>query len=1582
MAEESNIQANPKQAYIGMNLNSLASQIKGGQLSYALNAVVENFDGNQVSYQNESANALCTNFPAGFHVIGNRNIIEDNFKLLWLINPTTGESEMGKITNCVYSKIINDDCLGFDINHPILKSIHRKNECGEIEVYWVDGLNRTRYINLSQLPYVTIKSEDGCEETTTEDIDCNKLNLQPDYFVPSIEVTEVNSEGELVAGTYQFAIQYSDENGEAYTSYYTVTNPTPIYDPTKITLDFNYTVNKAISLTISNLDDTGLFEHFNLAVIKTINNISTAELVGTYDITGDTITINYTGQNKTSIQLAIEDIFAKYDVYDTANDITVAQDTLILADLTTHQRISYQSIANKIKLQWQTWRMPEDSYNDPIIATYLRGYMGDEVYPWEIVFLLKNGLQTDGFHIPGNLPTEFDLESISNNDVIDGDAADCEPQDIVAPRWEVYNTASLIGYEQVYLDFLQGLSPTTPCYKCPPVDIDPTHPECYTGPFQYGDFGYYQSTDTYPCNDIYGELSGQPIRLHRFPDSNVAHIHDNEGFIYPKGLKINIQQIVELIKSSSLTEEEKNNIQGFKIVRGNRANNKSIVAKGLLYNVGKYRKEEQGYFYPNYPFNDLREDPFILTDSNYIQATPPSTTPNPQCFEYRVASFDAPVVISYTDCDTFDITTLALNPFQVVNVCSLTTPEFESDDEGTINFLGICGENGEGDEEIVVEKDNLKGFETLDSQERYTFHSPDTSFFQPNLGNILKLETAEYGTAKSHFVQVKHHARYGFISNSAVVTSLAVAVGIGFASSTVGLSNNIFNGTAAWTALQVMLDLIGKLIPNKNFTYQQNSLGKYIDFKNVPNAGNKQRKLDLAIYLQPGMANIGDTLTINNYQRESSVYLKTDKILPYVDTIPGVPSDNSRYILSDEDLCDAPSTILDRDISAYYGSIKRQVKNQYGQLYSYETIDTGYQFPIDVTQEYTDVWSSVFGGDIFINRFALKKKYPFFLDNRVNPEGTNMFPNNSDIEYNELGNIGYPKFWFSTDIRRSGAGSFFGLFGVKETAFDCKENKFFYQMGKIYLFNYGVPYFYCESEVNVDLRQAFNDKEGDFFPRVASDIPDDWMQESYVTIKHDNSYYYNKTYSKQNKENFFSHLPNSFDPSDDCTINHPFLVIFSEDWKLFKPSAKTILPSNSGSLISIDGIEDRQVLARFENKTLLYNALLTAPTSAADVYLGQTLFSEQVPPLDYADTDLGYVGSQHKMLLKTEYGHVTTDAKRGQIFLIQGRDVKDLTADTEYQQVSKFFSEFFKLQIAKLSPDINIDNHYKDIGITGVFDTKYNRLIITKRDYQPLYKDITFTDGKYYKGTTEIELTNPAYFCNYSFTISYDFDNQAWISFHTYIPNYYIGDTDVFYTGLNGTTSSLWEHNSTLTQFNNFYNSIHPYIIEYPYSRSFNDEILQNIKDYSRILKYTNWREFTETDDIYFNKLVIYSNQQCSGILELVDKPRNNLSLANRYPIYNTDSKTITFTKSGSFYQVNTFWDMVVDTKKPIWLSSCDNLSIFKEINQDNMDYGKRSRKKSPFRSKELKIRYTLDNRDDVKIISSFTVAPTMQSHK
>ena len=61
------------------------------------------------------------------------------------------------------------------------------------------------------------------------------------------------------------------------------------------------------------------------------------------------------------------------------------------------------------------------------------------------------------------------------------------------------------------------------------------------------------------------------------------------------------------------------------------------------------------------------------------------------------------------------------------------------------------------------------------------------------------------------------------------------------------------------------------------------------------------------------------------------------------------------------------------------------------------------------------------------------------------------------------------------------------------------SNRTYYD-GYFYLFAYGIPNFYCETSYNVDLRQAFNNREGDFWPHVSTGIPDDWVQEEFVSI--------------------------------------------------------------------------------------------------------------------------------------------------------------------------------------------------------------------------------------------------------------------------------------------------------------------------------------------------------------------------------------------------------------------------------------------------------------------------------------------------
>jgi hypothetical protein len=202
-------------------------------------------------------------------------------------------------------------------------------------------------------------------------------------------------------------------------------------------------------------------------------------------------------------------------------------------------------------------------------------------------------------------------------------------------------------------------------------------------------------------------------------------------------------------------------------------------------------------------------------------------------------------------------------------------------------------------------------------------------------------------------------------------------------------------------------------------------------------------------------------------------------------------------------------------------------------------------------------------------------------------------------------------------------------------------------------------------------------------------------------------------------------------------------------------------------------------------------------------------------------------------------------------------------------------------------------------------------------------------------------------------------------------------------------TSSLWKHLTDVRTYNKFYGKIQPYIIEYPFVYQFNDEIVQNIKDFTTAYKYLpipdgvfNDNAKIQTDNQYFNKAILYNGQQSSGVLTLVPKPMNNLAAYNAYPQYGTTSKIILVTKSNSFYQYNTFWSIVRNKSLPLFITSCESLSIDKVINQANMEYKNVSFGKSPLRAKSLLVRHILDDKSDAHLVSQFILAPSQVSYK
>jgi hypothetical protein len=1478
--DKSNITQNYNQASVGLNMDNSINQIKKGSLSYGLNAVVENFDNNGISYQNEPSNEFCVSFPEGFVLIKEHFINEKNKHIFFLVNSDLNQSEIGYMVNndCKYIKLVNDNCLNFNINYPIHKVVHKITNCTE-EIYWADGLNSRRFLDLLNVPFKLLLGTILCDPVYSDKLDCNKLRVQPDISIPKIDIIDVTSGGSIKSGVVQFGVQYADALGNPFTSYYAVTNPTPIADPNLATVQFNYVVGKSVVMEISNLDVTGQFQYINVAVIRTENNISSPELIGTFFINSDSKKITYSGQKVDNIRLSMQDIFEKFPYYDIAEDVTTVQDILIWKGLSSAERINYQQIASKITLNWESFRIPSnENYANELNATNHKSYLRDEIYPFEIVFLLDKGKETDGFHIPGRIMNTQEMmapaiTSLSLDFIGQTNAAE--------PYWKTYNTASVLGVSPFFTN-----------------DVN------YKGPYQYGEFAFWESELEYPCNqELWGDLSGQKIRHHKFPDDLISPIQETSEFtgennlkmgnkaIFPIGVRISTAQIQSLINSSTLTISQKEEIVGYKIIRGDRSTNKSIVAKGILRNVGEYNKDNQNYLYPNYPYNDLNEDPFLNSNNNAFKELCKSYKIQINTLSENDPTKPKSVKLTIVDCNTNKQEILEFTSVGTYYQCSILRPVFFSPQldnfvedldydeyvvgsvDGSLTFCKgyevqwedyikntqkakiygygsskprsktlrckvgtkpICVSNCDACGirlEISFKQvrnasscDNpipLNPWNKESNRNRQIFNSPETSFGQPFLGDVLKLEHVMFGKGVGHFAEVKDNAKYRLLTEEAQRDALENA-------RIIAKVTDPFSATAMFSAYQAYLTILINGIYRKNFAYSFNSIADYNYTKSIANnLGIKQRKIDLKKYLIPGFQSVGDDLNVNNYNRETSVFLRTQKnkngfVFPHL--TPSMNSgstvgfnEKSRFTISEKGNCSTPTRDENITTVAYYASLKNTFPGQWGQIHSYDTVDTGFQRSF----KETSIDKIIFGGDTFISRFSFKIKLPFFTDNRVKA------PDDSDIFYDEIGNIAYPRYWHSSRSETKNytldtIGTLTSLISYKAHNFDCPnkqgkgissvpsvinqtdQNRNFYD-GFFYLFAYGIPNFYCETSYNLDLRQAFNNKEGDFWPHVNSAVPDEWLQESFVSILNDNTYNYNVSFSKQNKENNFTNLPADWDGKA-CSNSFAYRAIYSDpqinesdlkynNWLTYRGVSYFDFPQTFGKLISLDGIQNRAILARFENKTLMYDNLLTLDTSNPQAaWVGNNQLFKKAPPIDFAETDLGYIGCQNKMLLKIPEGQLTIDAKRGQIFLIQGTRAESLSQPGS--GLNRFFTDHLAFEILRHFPEVNTDNHFNGVGIHGVYDSKFNRLLITKLDYIPIVTGIKFdSDTQTYfiekiineiTFRTEISLLDKNYFCNKSWTLSYNLSTRSWISFHTYLPNFYIAENNFFYSGING----------------------------------------------------------------------------------------------------------------------------------------------------------------------------------------------------
>lgn len=1631
-------------------MNTDIHQINHDEQTYtfALNAITSDFfTGNEYLLGNEPSNKCSVVFPIGYQVVGFVQIVEQNRTIFFLKNTTTGNSQIGEVANCSYKQqidkieqtycsscpgyvgtevtpleqqketcyctyrmIVDSDCLGFDVNYPV--DIEYKITNCSLNLYFTDNLNERRFIyfdyedddqsspiHVQERFFTQIGVDTGnCNIPIYNDVlDCEKLKFHPNYNKPCINFESLVNGGNLKAGLYQILIAYSDASGNPITNYFPASAGVSVFRDS-ITFETNYETNNAIKFSVSNLKIDGIFQYYNVVIAQTIENFTEFFSVATLPTTQNTYI--YTGFEKTLKRLSPEEVFFRRPFYKKAKHVTTANNYLFFTSAEPYPTLNLQPIINNIKVGWQTVALKEDAYRDPRNVFYFKTYQRDEVYALGILIEFNNGRESCVFHLPGREANAYDVELISNEDVIQDNT--CNEPVVEKPRWQVYNTASIKGIPHEYNE------------NC---DIH----QCW----EYGDFGYYESTDKYPnVPEVWGNLCGQPIRHHRFPDNSISHIHDGlndkktykeSNYIFPIGIYIDHSSVIsafnEALSANLITLDDYNSIKSYRIVRANRVGNKSVVAKGLLFNMFEYTKYSNKYYFPNYAYNDLSSDSFIsdavLSDYNRFTFHSPDThfvNPNlGNILKLETEEYgESEGYFTYSDCQpkykllgTFSyLLALGLGIAAAISAtgekqCKVITYKNPSKiqpytvDTSGNTPVGMVVGSSPGAISTTVANSAFTGHSNVpEITQNYNTAGIDT--FNPTTG--ANVPSSRHG-AEEQITTCKGQTFQVFNSHP-VLQGLF------------GGANQIIQRTILGILeMEKTMQLLHTLIPAKKLSIQYNSVGKYNNYKAYPDNGSKYSLIEKSAYLKPILQSVAEpssspsvlyeTININNWNRESSVYLKTQKDFPTPITI-----DTSKCSMSDVGfgMNDLNKTV-NRSVSSFYASIKNNILNQYGQLCNIEYLETN-SCSFELNKEYSFCESTVFGGDTFINRFALKRKMPFFKHTMC------KLPDNSDVLYSELGNAGTPTFYFDTPRplldRISNLTDIFGIVGLltseNDKNYDVHGTNIFYQNGYIHLFNYGIPYFLVESDINIDYRHGENFKEKNFYPNT-TDLKQ-WLEEEIVPISEDNYYFYNRTYSKQNKESALCRSCIQSIKEFDCDNLTSNLLIYSEpsvsetsqdNWLIFKANNFHEFPLTLGKLITADGIENDKVLARLTKGIQIFPAYDTIELSGQTVQIGTGgIFKNR--PVDIAITELGYAGTQHSDIVHTEYGHIWADAERGQVFnLANGGDsLNEISKDG----MKSWFKQNLPFNIKKDFPNIDIDgldNNLNGIGLHYCFDKRFNRLIITKLDYKKIHNDVVYDKNTKSFNLLEnnvltpISLNNPKYFCNKSWTISYSFYQKSWVSYHSYIPNFYIDHIDTFDSGYktyNG--QKLYTHNVGNKSYQVFYGKLYPFIVEVPTKSQLDTQYLLNIEYQLDVIRYHNEYDAFYNRTKTFNKCIVYNNYQTSGLLEFKVSDPEDLTESINYPQRTTNGIKVTTTNSENIWRFNDFFDVTENQLNNIPIFNYDCNNVDKKLNIRALDYNKFDYDRALIRNKACRVRFINDIESNYKFI--FNVAEFKQN--
>ena len=1621
MAKSRNNNSADSQNLFAGGMNKEVSHFGMGESDYisARNAINRSIKGDVGSRITEPSNIYCTGAP--FTIIGAENLYDDVW-VLFSTNNTTSEIGIFTSKKCTYERTARSNCMGFNTAY-LITAVSRPVWDGSYNVYFDDkGLNVSRMFNTRNFPFVqNCVTVNGCTTCVdTDEVDCDKLRLESFIKNPCINLSSGPSIGSILNGTYTAYVAYLVD-GQRVSDYLGKSNAVHVFS--------HENLNSSLDLSLSNLDES--FDEFELVILFTISQKTFARRYGTYSTRQTKITID--SVDNTLAEIPLSDLTIITPVPDRSEGMFKLGHYLTRINPSNKVQPNYQPLANQIKVKFQVVEYPVNYYKKG--GTNV-GFMRDEVYAFEIRGIWNTGDRTDSYHIPGRYRRIYQITddtggigaSVLENANCPSTLNDIESPDYTPKVFEVFNTALITATPNTTLADGGVLIAEGDMGYHESVEL-----------YEDDNAAVWNAN---VAGKPEWDLCGKPIRHHRFPDnvilqggssSTLTNHYSNDGTkIRVLGFKLeNVQPFVDLNGNVI------SGIVGYEVLRVSRNGNKTVLFKGMINNMFEYDipspiSNRKG-LYANYPFNDLRPDKFISKNPTPTSYEPAfggliNYTPNDQIsfknftFHSPDTTFERPVL----GADELKIYGAMWGQSRGAYLEPIGHPrhKFVTD----LSFVGaiivgfsyaLAKMNGTRNVEYpgyeTAAFPSFLGYSTTTGSITAGANVAAVSAVGAGINNTISIQGVVDGLTGQNdgFASLVKSTKSTLIatgfSNASIPTSggrqRAITYSytnqdqtpdfVKFALSIMG--NPMFLGHMADGADSFM-NIIKAVGAWRQHALQYQA---YCGYENMykPYANNRRFKIGSAFYLSEGIHDLESGYRVNHKYRNKTVIFST---LRDVAGTTGAMADESRPDLVSNMSTDIFGSYL-RRASSHYVAMKSRNRNQYGQIGN-SIFLLATPCPYDINQSETGV---IFGGDTYIGKYS-EKNTLFYFDQWLNGQ-----PDGAIHNYLKHKMFEHTAFWMDTDpfdlmefvnsvpqalgdaIQAGDVSTFFQnlVTPSDKHCFDRlpgNNGLFLLKKAYMYLFQSGVRDFFVESEYNIDYRDWEDTDDKKHWP-VLSDLG---TMFSMNNIKADNYYKIDQSLSAnflaQNNINWSKTQQRNFDPVLAETVftrmNKRVLYSLPQSMNSKKDNMSVFLPLNykdftaeitaikpigtTGGLIFFK-TESPQVLPGSEQLTMDSNAKITIGDGA--------LFSRELQRLDTSESPLQHGSCQNRLsIANTPIGIFFASVDQGEIFFTNGSSLKTISDN----KLRTWLNRFMPYQLIKDFPDFDVlDNPVGGIGLQIAYMADTDLIYVAKKDFR-LRKDIPNTVTHLFGNTflvddvLRIKLGDPNYFENASWTLSWDVSGNQLVSFHDWHPDLILEGPNVFHTTKK---NMLWKHNAVCNSFCNFYGIDYPFEIHFNSSTKFSTSVLRSIEYYMECYKYgDNCYDRFHLLNFNFNKAIVFTSEQCSGLLNLIHDDGRNPIFSLDYPKINNASIDILYSKEEQKYRFNAFWDIVKDRgeftnfEELIW--NTESNGYIQNLNPNSLNYDKNQLQRKKFRHHDLEIRLIRENVGNVEMVVNLAI--------